>query len=68
MATKWITDIFNAAAATQDGVIRRSVSDVNTYGSVADLEQEVRSRGFHLIQTGDRYVVLCHPGVLQVIC
>ncbi len=28
---------------------------------------EVRARGFHLIQSGDQWVVICHSGFFRVV-
>ena len=64
---KWILDIFGADMAKNGGVVRRAVSLVKEWGSVSFLKSEVRRRRFHLIWTGDQYVVLCHKGDLRLI-
>jgi hypothetical protein len=28
----------------------------------------VREQDFHLIETGDQYIVVCNPGVLKIHC
>lgn len=64
----WIDQMFEAQAVRDGGVIRRSVADVNRYASLDLLVERVKAEGFHLVQTGDQYVVLCHHGHFQVIC
>lgn len=65
----WIRRIFQAKAVAKGGVVRRSVEAVQDYGGgVKNLKREVKRRKFHLIRTGDQYVVLCHKGKLSVIC
>jgi hypothetical protein len=41
---------------------------VKKYASFKDLKHEVKRRGFHLLRTGDQYVILCHTGELRIIC
>lgn len=64
----WINQIFSAQSVRNGGVVRRSRADVKKYASFSALKKEVLNRGFHLIRTGDQYVVLCHKGELRVIC
>lgn len=65
---EWLLQIFDAAAAN-GGVVRRSVADVTKYGGGKDaLLTEVRRRNFHLVETGDQFVVLCNDGAIQLHC
>lgn len=64
----WIDQIFTAKAVKDNGVVRRSVADVKKFASPKLLEATVRANKYHLIKTGDQYVVLCHKGELKVIC
>ena len=63
--TRWLDQIFEAKAAQDGGVVRRSVEDVRKYASVAALRRRVRDEEFHLIRTGNQYVILCHKGDLR---
>lgn len=65
---KWIAQIFTAKQVRNGGVVRRSRDDVKKYASFALLKAEVLQRGFHLIRTGDQYVVLCHKGDIRIFC
>ena len=66
--TQWTMDIFSADQVQAGGVVRRSRADVKKYGSFKLLKTEVLNRGFHLIRTGNQYVVLCHKGHMRIFC
>ncbi len=43
--------------------------DVARYASAAELEAEVRARGFHMALIGQQYVIVCNPaGGIQIVC
>lgn len=60
----WLEDLFSAKAVDKGGIVRRAVRDVGR----AALLAEVRRRGFHLIECGGQFIVICNPGQMQVIC
>jgi hypothetical protein len=64
----WINQIFNSRQARTFGVVRRSREDVVRYASIHALRREVERRGFHMIRTGNQYVILCHDGVVSIVC
>ncbi len=64
----WIADIFTAQQVKNGGVVRRSGADFLKYASFAAQRSEVRKRGFHMLRTGDQYVILCHKGELRIVC
>ncbi len=64
----WIDQIFNAEIASREGVVRRKIADVVTYASHDELLAEVRRRNFHLIETGDQYVIICNAGFMKMWC
>jgi hypothetical protein len=66
--SEWVDQIFGADQAKYGGVVRRKKEDVEKYASMAELIQEVRSRRFHLIETGDQVVIICNPGSIQLHC
>jgi len=57
----YIRSIFRASSAKAGGVVRRSVAEVHRCASFQALSIEVRSRGFHLLEAGDQYIVICTP-------
>lgn len=64
----WIELIFSAQAARRGGVVRRSADWVAREVGRERFELEVRRRGFHLIECGGQYVVICSAGPLRMIC
>ena len=64
----WLDQLFDAWAADKGDVIRRSISDVEKYASRTELLAECRSRTYHLIETGDQFVVICNCGIIKIHC
>jgi hypothetical protein len=64
----WLDQIFRAKAAASGGVIRRSIRDVEREIGRDALELEVRRRGFHLLECGPHFVIVCSPAPIRVIC
>ena len=65
---KWTESLFSAKSAREGGVVRRAVRDVEREVGRAAFELEVRRRGFHLIEVGGQFVVICQPGRINLIC
>ena len=63
----WIDQIFSARAATTGGVIRRNVDWVEREIGRDRFYLEVRRRGFHLMRTGNQYVILCAKDPVQFL-
>lgn len=64
----WIDQIFTAAEAISEGVVRRQKSDVDGKGLFQELILEVRRRDFHLLEIGDQYVVICNTNAIITHC
>lgn len=64
----WLDQVFQAGQANKGGVVRRSIHDVNHHSSEEELISEAKKRGFHVIETGEQYVILCHEGSLEIHC
>jgi len=64
----YINQIFTAKEAKTGGIVRRQISDVKKYATPKALLDEVKSRGFHLVETGDQFIVICNPGALKIHC
>ncbi len=60
--------MFGAKAAQTGGIVRRSKRDVHREIGLPHLMAEVERRGFHLIESGDQYVIICHPGHIRILC
>ncbi len=69
---QWMRNIFDAQQVSNGGVVRRATRNVATFGASGGgldaLVAEARRRGFHVIETGDQIVILCHEGVMKVHC
>ncbi|WP_284163309.1 N-(5'-phosphoribosyl)anthranilate isomerase [Frigidibacter sp. SD6-1] len=65
---RWLGEIFTSQAARTGGVVRRAARDVDRRIGRQLFELEVRRRGFHLLECGGQYVVICTPGDLRIVC
>ncbi len=66
-ASFWLDQVFSAQAVARGGVIRRSVHWVEREIGRERFAREVQSRGFHLLETGDQWIVVCHAGPIRMI-
>ena len=64
----WLEQIFRAKAAVTGGVIRRKVRDVDREIGRDALELEVRRRGFHLLECGGDFVIVCSSAPIRIVC
>lgn len=64
----WCDAIFTAKAAAKGGVVRRAARDVDREIGRDTFVGEVRKRGYHLVEIGGQYVVICSAGHMNVIC
>ncbi|WP_245541136.1 hypothetical protein [Yoonia vestfoldensis] len=62
----WCARIFDAKSARKGGIVRRAVRDVDREIGRAAFVEEVGRRGFHLIECGGQYIVICNSGQLVV--
>ncbi|OYW61320.1 MAG: N-(5'-phosphoribosyl)anthranilate isomerase [Rhodobacterales bacterium 32-66-7] len=64
----WLEGVFSAKAVARGGVVRRAVRDVEREIGRLRFVAEVRRRGFHLVECGGQFIVICNPGQMQVLC
>ncbi len=64
----WIEQIFSAKAVEKAAVIRRDLRWIDREIGRERFMSEVRSREFHLIETGGQWIVICNNGFFRVIC
>jgi hypothetical protein len=62
-----VRQLFGTKAALNGAVVRRSMAWVQREVGKDSFEAEVRRRGFHLIQTADQYIVICHNGPIRML-
>lgn len=65
---RWLNQVFAAKAASNGGVVRRKITDVEAKVGRAAFELEVRRRGFHLVEAGTQFLVICDTGDIRLIC
>jgi hypothetical protein len=63
---RWLAQIFEAKAVRGGGVVRRAVRDVEREVGRARLAREVAERGFHMIECGGQFVIICRTSDLVV--
>ncbi len=68
VAHLWIAHMFEAKAAARGGVVRRSVDSVEREVGRSAFLTEVERRGFHCVECGGQFIVICNRGHMQVIC
>ena len=64
----WIAEIFAAKSVRKGGVVRRSVAWVEREIGRERMLAEVKRRGFHMIECGGQFVVICNGGGLRILC
>lgn len=64
---KYIKRMFEATTARNGGIVRRKIANIKKYASVRYLLEEVEARGFHIIETGDQYVIFYNSESLKLL-
>jgi hypothetical protein len=65
---RWIGQVFTSQSARNGGIVRRKVSSVKKYATIKELKAEVKRQGFHMLRSGDQFLIFCHQGDFRVIC
>lgn len=56
----WLTQLFEARAAVEGGVVRRKLADIDQLVGRARFQAEVRRRGFSAVENAGFVVVFCN--------
>ena len=64
----WIETLFSAKAVGRGGILRRNTTWVEREIGRDRFIAEVRRRGFHLLECGPQFIVICHKQGIRVIC
>ncbi|MDF1669580.1 MAG: N-(5'-phosphoribosyl)anthranilate isomerase [Roseovarius sp.] len=63
----WIAQLFGTKSARKGAVVRRSCAWVEREVGRERFFQEIEKRGFHLIETADQFLVICHNGPIRFV-
>jgi hypothetical protein len=66
--TAWAAALFQAQVVAKGGVLRRAIRDVDREIGREAFLAEVRARGFHCIECGGQFIVICNSGHMQIHC
>ncbi|QGX99450.1 N-(5'-phosphoribosyl)anthranilate isomerase [Roseovarius faecimaris] len=66
-AAPWIAQLFNAKSARKGAVVRRSMAWVHREVGREEFVREIQRRGYHLIETADQFIVVCHNGPIRIL-
>ena len=56
----WLIHLFSSQAAREGGVIRRQIRDVERYVGRDAFLQEMRRRGFPVVENAGQFVIFCN--------
>jgi hypothetical protein len=56
----WLVHLFSSQAAREGGVIRRKVRDIDRYVGRDAFLQEMRRRGFPVVENAGQFVIFCN--------
>lgn len=57
---QWISHLFSSQAAREGGVIRRKVRDVERYVGREPFLDEMKRRGFPVVENAGQFVIFCN--------
>jgi hypothetical protein len=63
----FIDQLFAAKSVNRAGVVRRAIRDVEREVGRDAFIAEVRRRGFHLVECGGQFIVICNSGQLRIL-
>lgn len=63
----WMQQVFEAKAARQGGVVRRSRRDIDRTVGWSMFEAELMRRGFHAVENSGKVVIFCNNAPIQVL-
>ncbi len=63
----WVEQVFSAKSVRYGGVVRRSLHWVEMEVGRASFEDEVRRRGWHLVECNGQLVVFCTSRPVKIL-
>lgn len=65
-AELWLDRTFSCKTALSGGVIKRSVSEVQSYIGRERFLSEIKKRGFQAVENGDDMVIFCNRNPVRL--
>jgi hypothetical protein len=62
---QWISHLFSSHSAREGGVIRRKVRDVERYVGREPFLDEMKRRGFPVVENAGQFVIFCNREPLR---
>jgi len=59
-ADHWVSHLFTSQAAREGGVIRRKVRDVERFVGRDPFLDEMKRRGFRVVENAGQFVIFCN--------
>lgn len=66
-ARYWLDQVFAAKAVASGGVVRRNRNWVDREIGRDMFLSEAQKRGYHVLETADQLIVVCHSGPVRMI-
>ena len=63
----WMQKVFDAKAAREGGVVRRSFRDIDRTVGWPRFQQELERRGFHAVENCGQIVIFCNNAPVRVL-
>lgn len=63
----WLHRIFHAKSARDDGIVRRSLADIDRVIGRDRLERELLRRGYHAVENAGQIVIFCNNEPIKLL-
>ena len=63
----WIAHLFSSKAASEGGVVRRKMRDIERYAGLDFFLEELERRGFTAIENAGQLVVFCNQEPIRIV-
>ncbi len=63
----WTNQIWKSAIAKRGGVVRRKVTSIQRFSSLAHLKAECKRRKFHVVEHRGQWLIFCDKGAVKII-
>ena len=63
----WVNQIFEADIVKRGGVVRRKIASIEKFASKKAVKDEVKRRGYHIVEHGDQWLIFCDPRTKYIV-